>query len=224
MPYSTLRVIKEVKARAVPLICPCKSQQMCICSWKSLGTRLSHVIHSAGSHVHLITLVGVQIGEQEVLEQDRATLCKLLSSLFAAAEKTTECNFLLGKHWSSYQYFRFVWCEGSQIQCNKASKWCLGILLDIYGIEVWLLCCGCEDTYACIYVYYCKLLCLSAGIFRQCSTRLKPLPCLHVHYLSPSIWPLLITLALRVLLFLLLVVAGDVERNPGPPKSRTSEG
>ena len=104
---------------------------MCICSWKSLGTRLSHDIHSAGSHIHLITLVGVHIGEQEVLEQDRATLCKLLSSLFAAAEKTTESNFLLGKHWSSYQYFQFVWCEGSKIQCNKASKWCSGIFLDI---------------------------------------------------------------------------------------------
>ena len=44
----------------------------------------------------------------------------------------------------------------------------------------------------------------------------------HAH---PNKWDLqFISLSIRLVLFMLLVVAGDVERNPGPPKRRTSEG
>ena len=60
--------------------------------------------------------------------------------------------------------------------------------------------------------------------FHVCLTPKLPILSIHV-YLSYYKWALnFISLSIRFVLFMLLVVAGDVERNPGPPKSRTSEG
>ena len=69
---------------------------------------------------------------------------------------------------------------------------------------------------------------VSADIFSRSHTCFKhQLSVLSINHFQvhPSKWVLrFISLSIRLVLFMLLVVAGDVERNPGPPKRRTSEG
>lgn len=66
-----------------------------------------------------------------------------------------------------------------------------------------------------------------AGLVSRKRTYLKPKQRTQtIHYNVPSCkWAMhFISLNIRLVIFMLLVVAGDVERNPGPPKSRMSEG
>lgn len=120
------------------------------------------------------------------------------------------------------QHLGFTSSERNQLQCNEVSRWCSEILLDV--------CRKCDKGMANLFwvrIYYCTLLWLSAGIFRKYSTCCKPHHSLQGNHspLSPHNWMLyFVSLSIRVLLFLLLVVAGDIERNPGPPKTRMSEG
>ena len=131
-----------------------------------------------------------------------------------AVLKVTECDPWLRSHYWDSSHCPIT-SHGGDLKCYHMWQKCLAVLCDVWRNTG-------RGSGRCG-VQHMSVHLLVTNVAGRNQSPLKPPPSLPVIcFQLPSCQDALqlyhISLSIRVLLFMLLVVAGDVERNPGPPK------
>ena len=124
--------------------------------------------------------------------------------------KTNVYDVLVRKYHNSDYYQQSDFCEAKEQ---------LALLQDILR--------NCKGGIFATGMSLCQCSFAPAGVVSRCRAYAKPKQSIQTKnsHVPLCKWTLyFISLSIRLVLFLLLIQAGDVERNPGPPKSRMPQG
>ena len=127
---------------------------------------------------------------------------------FITVAKTNEYDTLVWKYHNIDYYQQSDFCEAKEQ---------LALLQDILR--------NCKGHMFATDMFQCSF--APAGVVSRCRAYARPKQSIKAinFYVPLCKWILyFVNLGIRLVLFMLLVQAGDVERNPGPPKSRMPQG